>query len=78
MIETATKNKGTVFAYDEDGYDICVGDHVVHNRKLYRVQKLMWSSEPSDGYKEAVHLELIHVKTLKIKIVEDCYVALVN
>ena len=78
MIETATKNKGTVFAYDEDGYDICVGDHVVHNRKLYRVQKLMWSSDPSDGYKEAVHLELIHVKTLKIKIVEDCYVALVN
>ena len=78
MIETATKNKGTVFAYDEDGYDICVGDHVVHNRKLYRVQKLMWSSEPSDGYKEAVHLELTHVKTLKIKIVEDCYVALVD
>ena len=78
MIETATKNKGTVFAYDEDGYDICVGDHVVHNRKLYRVQKLMWSSEPSDGDKEAVHLELIHVKTLKIKIVEDCYVALVD
>ena len=78
MIETATKNKGTVFAYDEDGYDICVGDHVVHNRKLYRVQKLMWSSVPSDGYKEAVHLELIHVKTLKIKIVEDCYVALVD
>lgn len=78
MIETATKNKGTVFAYDEDGYDICVGDNVIHNRKLYRVQKLMWSSDPSDGYKEAVHLELIHVKTLKIKIVEDCYVALVN
>jgi hypothetical protein len=46
MIETATENKGTVFAYDEDGYDICVGDHVVHNRKLYRVQKLMWSSDP--------------------------------
>ena len=78
MIETATENKGIVFAYDEDGYDICVGDHVVHNRKLYRVQKLMWSSDPSDGYKEAVHLELIHVKTLKIKIVEDCYVALVD
>ena len=78
MIETATKNKGAVFAYDEDGYDICVGDSVIHNRKLYRVQKLMWSSDPSDGYKEAVHLELIHVKTLKIKIVEDCYVALVD
>jgi hypothetical protein len=38
----------------------------------------MWSSEPSDGYKEEVHLELIHVKTLRIKIVEDCDVALVD
>ena len=78
MTETATENVGTIFAYDEDGYDICVGDHVVHNRKLYRVQKLIWSSEPSDGYREEVHLELIHVKTLKIKIVQDCDVALVN
>jgi hypothetical protein len=78
MIETATENKGTVFAYDEDGNTICVGDHVIHNRKLYRVQMLMWSSEPSDGYKEEVHLELIHVKTLRIKIVEDCDVALVD
>ena len=78
MIETDTRNRGKIFAYDEDGYDICVGDHVVNNRKLYRVQKLMWSSEPSDGYKESVHLELIHVKTLKIKILQDCDVALVN
>lgn len=78
MTETATENKGKVFAYDEDGYAISVGDHVIHNRKLYRVQKLIWSAEPSDGYKEEVHLELIHVKTLRIKILQDCDVALVE
>lgn len=78
MIETATENKGTIFAYDEDGWAIAVGDHVVHNRKLYKVQKLKWSSEPSDGYAEKVHLELIHVKTLRIKVLQDCDVALVE
>lgn len=78
MTETATENVGKIFAYDEDGYAICVGDHVVHNRKLYRVQKLKWDVSGDGLYRETVYLELIHLKTLRIKIVEDCDVALVE
>ena len=78
MIETATENKGKVFAYDEDGYDICVGDHVVHNRKLYKVTALEHDVSGDGLYRETVYLELMHVKTTKIKIIEDCDVALVN
>lgn len=78
MTETATENVGKVFAYDEDGYEICVGDHVVHNRKLYRVQKLKHEVSGDGFYREHVYLELIHVKTTRIKIVEDCDVALVD
>lgn len=78
MTETATENVGTIFAYDEDGYEICVGDHVVHNRKLYRVQKLKHDVSGDGLYRETVYLELIHLKTTRIKIVEDCDVALVE
>ena len=78
MIETATQNKGTVFAYDEDGHDICVADHVVHNRKLYQVTALKHDVSGDGLYRETVYLHLMHVKTAKIKIIEDCDVALVN
>ena len=78
MIETATENKGKVFAYDEDGYDIRVGDHVVHNRKLYKVTALKHDVSGDGLYRETVYLELMHVKTTKIKIVQDCDVALVD
>jgi hypothetical protein len=72
------KQNQSIFAYDKEGYDIVLGDHVVYRRHLYRVQKLNWSSDPSDGYKESVHLELIHLRTLKIVIVEDCKVMVVD
>ena len=78
MIETATENKGTIFAHDEDGWAIAVGDHVVHNRKLYKVTALRHETSGDGLYRETVYLELMHVKTLKIKIVEDCDVALVE
>ena len=76
--ETATENVGTIFAYDEDGNSIVVGDHVVHNKKLYRVQKLKWDVSGDGLYRETVYLELIHVKSTRIKIVEDIDVALVE
>jgi len=78
MTETATENVGTIFAHDEDGWAIAVGDHVVHNRKLYRVQKLKHETSGDGLYRETVYLELIHLKTLRIKIFEDCDVALVE
>jgi len=76
--ETAIENLGTIFAYDADGYEICVGDYVSHNRKLYRVQKLKWDVSGDGLYRETVYLELIHVKSTRIKIVEDKDVELLN
>jgi hypothetical protein len=71
MIETATENKGSIFAYDEDGNTIIPGDMVVYRRKLYKVESLE-HDVPADGYyNERVWLSLEHYKTGKQITVED-------
>lgn len=78
MIETATENRGTIFAHDEDGWDIIVGDKVIRNRKLYQVEAMEWCVSGDGLYRETVHLTLRHLKTNKLIVVEDCDVALVE
>jgi hypothetical protein len=71
MIETATENKGSIFAYDEDGNTIIPGDMVVYRRRLYKVEH-MEHEVSSDGlYTETVVLLLEHHKTGKQIVVED-------
>jgi hypothetical protein len=57
--------------FDQDGYDILAGDMVVHNRQLYRVNKITRCEKKK-------LLELIRHKDLSIVIVEDCEVSQVN
>jgi len=71
MIETATENKGTIFAYDEDGNTIIPGDMVVYQRKLYQVESLEHEVSGDGYYNERVWLFLKHVKTGEQITVED-------
>ncbi len=71
MIETATENKGTIFAYDEDGNTIIPGDMVVYRRKLYKVEHLEHEISNDGYYTETVVLLLEHYKTGKHIVVED-------
>jgi hypothetical protein len=71
MIETATENKGSIFAYDEDGNTIIPGDMVVYRRKLYEVEHLEHEISGDGNYTETVVLLLKHVKTGKHIVVED-------
>lgn len=71
MIETATVNKGSIFAYDEDGNTIIPGDMVVYRRKLYKVESLEHEVSSDGNYEESVSLLLEHVKTGKQIEVED-------
>lgn len=75
---TTTTDPTKIFAYDMDGYGIAIGDMVTHNRKLYRVQGMRHDVSGDGLYRETVYLELIHHKTLKIKMVEDNEVELLN
>lgn len=52
MIETATLNKGTIFAQDKNGECLVVGDKVMYNRKHYRVQSLEWDVSGDGLYHE--------------------------
>ena len=71
MIETATENKGTILAYDEDGNTIIPGDMVVYRRKLYKVEHLEHETSNDGYYTETVVLLLEHHKTGKQIEVED-------
>jgi hypothetical protein len=71
MIETATENKGTILAYDEDGNTIIPGDMVVYRRKLYKVEHLEHETSNDGFYTETVVLLLEHYKTGKQIVVED-------
>ncbi len=71
MIETATVNRGSIFAYDEDGNNIIPGDMVVYRRKLYKVESLEHEVSGDGNYEESVSLLLEHVKTGKQIVVED-------
>ena len=71
MIETATENKGTVLAYDEDGNTIIPGDMVVYRRKLYKVEHMEHEISSDGFYTERVCLLLEHYKTGKHIVVED-------
>ena len=71
MIETATENKGTILAYDEDGNTIIPGDMVVYRRKLYKVEHLEHETSNDGYYTETVVLLLEHHKTGKQIVVED-------
>ena len=71
MIETATENKGSIFAYDEDGNTIIPGDMVVYRRKLYKVEHMEHEVSNDGCYTESVVLLLEHLKTGKQIVVED-------
>ena len=71
MIETATENKGSIFAYDEDGNTIIPGDMVVYRRKLYKVEHMEHEVSGDGYYNERVWLFLEHFKTGKQIVVED-------
>jgi hypothetical protein len=71
MIETATENKGSIFAYDEDGNTIIPGDMVVYRRKLYKVEHMEHEISSDGLYDETVVLLLEHHKTGKQIVVED-------
>jgi hypothetical protein len=71
MIETATENKGTIFAYDEDGNTVIPGDMVVYRRKLYKVEHMEHEISSDGLYDETVVLLLEHFKTGKQIVVED-------
>ncbi len=71
MIETATENKGTIFAYDEDGNTIIPGDMVVYRRKLYKVESMEHEVSGDGYYNERVWLFLEHFKTGNQIVVED-------
>ena len=78
MIETATENKGTIFACDEDGNNIIPGDMVVYRRKLYKVEHLEHEISNDGYYTETVVLLLEHYKTGKQIVVEDFKVAVLG
>jgi hypothetical protein len=78
MIETATENKGSIFAYDEDGNTIIPGDVVVYRRKLYKVEHMEHEISSDGLYDETVVLLLEHVKTGKQIVVEDFKVAVLG
>jgi hypothetical protein len=71
MIETATENKGTILAYDEDGNTVIPGDMVVYRRKLYKVEHMEHEISNDGYYTETVVLLLEHYKTGKQIVVED-------
>jgi len=71
MIETATENKGTIFAYDEDGNTVIPGDMVVYRRKLYKVESMEHEVSRDGNYEESVSLLLEHFKTGKQIVVDD-------
>jgi len=77
MIETATENKGSVFAYDCEGYDICVGDTVIYRRKPYVVESKEHETSNDGYYTETVFLLLVDKETDKYIVVEDEKVKLV-
>jgi hypothetical protein len=58
MIETATENKGSIFAYDEDGNTVIPGDMVMYRRKLYKVEHMEHEVYNDGCYTESVVLLL--------------------
>jgi hypothetical protein len=77
MIETATENKGMIFAYDCEGYDICVDDKVIYRRKEYVVEHMEHEITTDGYYTETVYLLLTDKDTGKYVVVEDEKVKLV-
>jgi hypothetical protein len=77
MIETATENRGMIFASDSDGYDICVGDTVIYRRKPYVVEWMEHEISNDGYYTETVFLLLVDKQTGKSIVVEDEKVKLV-
>lgn len=69
--QPATHDYEATIGFDQDGYDIIAGDMVVHDRKLYRVNKVTLR----EGKKL---LELTRHKDTSIAMIEDREVSRVN
>lgn len=78
MIETATQNKGCVFARDKYDYDVIIGDKVVHRKKTYEVVEMEHNVSADGYYTETVYLVLKSLDTDKTIVVEDNKVELID
>jgi hypothetical protein len=74
MIETATENRGSIFARDKNDSDIIIGDKVVYRKKTYEVVKM--EHDVSGDYTETVYLFLKNPDTKKTVVVKDYRVEL--
>ena len=73
---TTTTDASKIFAYDKEGYDICVDDMVIYRKKLYRVDSMEHEVSGDGYYTETVYLLLTDPVTDKYVVVEDNKVAL--
>jgi hypothetical protein len=73
---TTTIDASKIFAYDKEGYDICVDDMVIYRKKLYKVESMEHEVTNDGYYTESVYLLLADPVTDKYVVVEDNKVAL--
>ena len=73
----STTDASKIFAYDSEGYDICIDDTVIYRRKPYVVESMEHEISNDGYYTETVFLLLIDKETDKYIVVEDEKVKLV-
>ena len=78
MIETATENRGCIFARDRNDWDIIIGDKIVYRKKTYEVTEMEHDVSGDGYYTETVYLVLKSLETEKTTVVKDYQVELID
>ena len=78
MIETATENRGSIFARDKNDWDVIIGDKVTYRKKTYEVEWMGHEISHDGYYTETVYLLLKNPETEKTVVVKDFQVELID